>query len=112
MDLIIRSAQLRDAKDPVDIGIDNGRVVAIEGTIDDTGDRIIDAGGMLVTESFANPHLHLCKVYTLDRMDEAALAEPLSIGVYAVGRRASLGFSATSTVHSPPSTNSSTSALP
>jgi cytosine deaminase len=28
---------------------------------------------MLVTESFANPHLHLCKVYTLDRMDEAAL---------------------------------------
>jgi cytosine deaminase len=75
VDLIIRSAQLRDAKDPVDIGIDNGRVVAIEGTIDDTGDRIIDAGGMLVTESFANPHLHLCKVYTLDRMDEAALAD-------------------------------------
>ncbi|MCG8408423.1 MAG: amidohydrolase family protein, partial [Phycisphaerales bacterium] len=28
---------------------------------------------MLVTESFVNPHLHLDKVHTLDRMDELAL---------------------------------------
>lgn len=35
----------------------------------------LDAGGKLVTESFANPHLHLCKVYTLKMMDELALQD-------------------------------------
>ena len=75
MDLVIRSARLRNGSDLVDIGIDGGRVVAIESRIAEAGDQMIDAGGMLVTESFANPHLHLCKVYTLDRMDEAALAD-------------------------------------
>ena len=34
----------------------------------------IDAEGCLVTESFVNPHLHLCKVWTLPMMSEAALA--------------------------------------
>jgi cytosine deaminase len=33
----------------------------------------IDAAGNLVTESFVNPHLHLDKVYTLARLDDAAL---------------------------------------
>src|SRR5208282_3560404 len=33
----------------------------------------IDAAGNLVTESFVNPHLHLCKVWTLPMMEEAAL---------------------------------------
>jgi cytosine deaminase len=35
----------------------------------------IDAKGMLVSESFVNTHLHLCKVYTLQMMDEAALKD-------------------------------------
>jgi cytosine deaminase len=34
---------------------------------------IIDAQGNLVTESFVNPHLHLCKVYTRQMMDDEAL---------------------------------------
>ena len=33
----------------------------------------IDARGNLVTESFVNPHLHLCKVWTLPMMEEEAL---------------------------------------
>ena len=33
----------------------------------------IDAEGNLVTESFVNPHLHLCKVYTRQMMDDEAL---------------------------------------
>ena len=33
----------------------------------------IDAGGNLVTESYVNPHLHLCKVWTLPMMEEEAL---------------------------------------
>ena len=75
MDIIIRNAHLRDRQEPVDIGIKEGRVVALGGDIDAESAREIDAGGMLVTESFVNPHLHLCKVYTLDRMDELALAD-------------------------------------
>lgn len=75
MDIIIRNARLRDRPAPVDIGIEGGRVVALGSDIGSANAREIDAGGMLVTESFANPHLHLCKVYTLDRMDELALAD-------------------------------------
>ena len=75
MDIIIRNARLRDRLEPVDIGIREGRVVALGGDIDAESTREIDAAGMLVTESFVNPHLHLCKVYTLDRMDELALAD-------------------------------------
>lgn len=33
----------------------------------------IDANGKLVTESFVNGHLHLCKVYTLEMVGEKAL---------------------------------------
>ena len=36
---------------------------------------LIDAQGNLVTESFINPHLHLCKVYTRQMMDEEALTD-------------------------------------
>ncbi|HSV85902.1 MAG TPA: amidohydrolase family protein, partial [Levilinea sp.] len=41
--------------------------------LDHTAETVIDAGGGLVTESFVNPHLHLCKVYSLDLMDDEAL---------------------------------------
>jgi cytosine deaminase len=75
LDIIIRNARLRDRPAPADIGIEGGRVVALGSDIGSVGAREIDAGGMLVTESFANPHLHLCKVYTLDRMDELALTD-------------------------------------
>jgi cytosine deaminase len=39
------------------------------------GIRTIDAGGALVTESFVNGHLHLCKVNTLSMVGDAALAQ-------------------------------------
>ena len=37
--------------------------------------QVSDARGKLVTESYVNPHLHLCKVWTLQMLDEAALRE-------------------------------------
>ena len=37
--------------------------------------QIIDAKGKLVTESFVNGHLHLCKVYTLEMAGQDALKE-------------------------------------
>ena len=35
--------------------------------------KVVDAEEHLVTESFVNGHLHLCKVYTLAMMDDEAL---------------------------------------
>lgn len=73
MDLIIRGAQLRNKPGKVDIGIDKGIVKTIAPKIADKGKKEIKADGNLVTESYVNPHLHLCKVYTLQMMDSKAI---------------------------------------
>ncbi len=57
----------------LDIGIANGRIISIEENLAGDAEQLIDAQGNLVTESFVNPHLHLCKVHTLQLMDEEAL---------------------------------------
>lgn len=79
-DILIRNARLRHppretADGKLTIAIDNGRIVAIAEKIEGQAQVEIDAGGNLVTESFVNPHLHLCKVYTLQMMDEEALRD-------------------------------------
>ena len=71
-DLVIADATLRGRRDRWQVGIDDGRVVAIE-QAPLTGREEVDAAGALVTESFVNGHLHLCKVHTLDRIGDAAL---------------------------------------
>ncbi|MEW5693676.1 MAG: amidohydrolase family protein [Candidatus Hydrogenedentota bacterium] len=72
-DIIIRNAKIRTSKSKVDIGISKGVIKKIEKKIKEKGGSEINAAGNLVTESFVNPHLHLCKVYTLTMMDELAL---------------------------------------
>src|SRR5215207_7709355 len=73
-DTLIKNARLRGTLETlVDIGISDGKIVALEENLAGNAKFGIDAGGNLVTESFVNPHLHLCKVYTLQMMDEDAL---------------------------------------
>lgn len=73
-DILIRNARLRDkAGDLFQIGIDAGTITAVEKSMDGTSVKEINAQGNLVTESFVNPHLHLCKVYTLAMMDDEAI---------------------------------------
>jgi len=73
-DLLIRHAKTRfSGEEPLDIGIKEGRIVSIKKTLEGAADQIIDADGKLVTESFVNGHLHLCKVYTLDMIGDKAL---------------------------------------
>jgi len=75
-DMIIRNAVLRsDPKAKVDLAIKDGKIAKIGMRIQGITSSELDAGGNLVTESFVNTHLHLCKVYTLMRMDEAALKD-------------------------------------
>jgi len=61
MDLIIRNARVRTEKHPVDIGVKDGHIVAIEPKLKAKGAREIDAAGKLVAPSFIDPHVHLDK---------------------------------------------------
>ena len=73
-DILIRNARLRGKSESLlDIGIANARIISLEENLAGDAKQVIDAHGNLVTESFVNPHLHLCKVYTLQMMDEEAL---------------------------------------
>jgi cytosine/creatinine deaminase len=72
-DILIRRAQLRRTSRAVDIGVEGGTITALAERIEGEAGFTIDAEGKLVTESFVNPHLHLCKVYTRQMMDEEAL---------------------------------------
>lgn len=74
--LIIRNALTRKTgKDLVDILIKDGKIAEIKSSLSDRADEEIDAKGCLVTESFINGHLHLDKVYTLDRAGQKAIEE-------------------------------------
>jgi cytosine deaminase len=65
-DILITEARTRFSPTTlVDIGIRDGRVLKIGDLSGNGAEHTIDAGGKLVTESFVNGHLHLCKVYTL-----------------------------------------------
>jgi len=81
-DILIRNAQLLNTPGKkMSIAITQGKIAVIAEKIDGQAEVEIDAKGMLVTESFVNAHLHLCKVYTLQMMDEAALKDYHSDGM-------------------------------
>ncbi len=61
VDLVVRGATVVDGTGAparqADVAVHEGRVVAV-GTVDDTGDRELDAGGLMVTPGFVDPHTH------------------------------------------------------
>jgi cytosine deaminase len=76
MDLAITNAALRGKQGQFYIAVEDGKITDIgpaEAFRAGEGVPVVDAGGNLVTESFCNPHLHLCKVYTLRMLDEKSL---------------------------------------
>ena len=73
-DILIRNARLRGVTDGTsNIAIMEGRIARIAPDLDAAAETEIDAAGGLVTESFVNPHLHMCKVWTLEMMHEESL---------------------------------------
>ena len=72
-DILIKHAQLRGPSQTVDIGIEGGIITALAKEVQGDAEVTVDAEENLVTESFVNPHLHLCKVYTRQMMDDEAL---------------------------------------
>lgn len=73
-DILIKKAKLRSSTNKVvEIGISNGKIEALSEKVNGDATTVIDADSNLVTESFINPHLHTCKVYTLEMMDDEAI---------------------------------------
>ncbi len=73
-DLLIKNARTRFSKGKLlDIGVAGGRIARIGEKLGSDTKQQIDAAGKLVTESFVNGHLHLCKVYTLTMVPQEAL---------------------------------------
>ena len=67
MDLVLRHARLADrGKATFDIGIDKGRIAAVEPSVAAEG-REIDLDGRLVSPGFIETHIHLDKSCILDR---------------------------------------------
>jgi cytosine deaminase len=74
-DIVIRRAVLRGGPGKtVDVAVAGGRVAAIGERLVGECATEIDARGGLVSESFVNPHLHLCKVWTASMAGDAAKA--------------------------------------
>ncbi len=71
-DILIKGARLRGRADLADIAIGDGLITAIAPSLTLTAEHVIEAEGRLMTESFANPHLHLCKVWTLAMVEDEA----------------------------------------
>jgi cytosine deaminase len=59
MDLIIRHASLPDGRKDVDIGIEDGRFVAVQPGLPAKGAEEIDAQGRLVSPPFVDAHFHM-----------------------------------------------------
>ncbi|MBM3626250.1 MAG: amidohydrolase family protein [Alphaproteobacteria bacterium] len=59
MDLVVRGAALPDGRRGMDIGMRDGRIVAVETRLAATGREEIDAGGMLVSPPFVDAHFHM-----------------------------------------------------
>ena len=64
MNLIVRGARLRGVGGRRDIGIAEGKIAAIEGHLNETASKEIDAGGRFLAPGFVNIHCHLDKCLT------------------------------------------------
>ena len=59
MDLIIRNANLPDGRVGIDIGIKDGKIIALEVALTAKAQKEIDASGYLVSPPFVDAHFHM-----------------------------------------------------
>ena len=72
-DLVLRHCTLPDGRSDQDIGIDAGRIVAVQPALPGAGAEEIDAQGQLVTPPFVDAHFHMDATlsYGLPRINES-----------------------------------------
>ena len=59
MELVVRHATLPDGRRDIDIGVEAGRIAAVQPQLAARGREEIDAGGKLVTPPFVDAHFHM-----------------------------------------------------
>ncbi|MDO9597082.1 MAG: amidohydrolase family protein [Azoarcus sp.] len=72
-DLIIRNANLADGRENIDIGIADGRILAVQPALAASTAEAIDAQGQLVTAPFVDAHFHMDSTlsYGLPRVNQS-----------------------------------------
>jgi cytosine/creatinine deaminase len=73
LDLILRHCTLPDGRRDLDIGIREGRIVAVEPALAATAAEELDAAGQLVTPPFVDAHFHMDSTlsYGLPRVNQS-----------------------------------------
>ncbi|MGB3159787.1 MAG: amidohydrolase family protein [Carnobacterium sp.] len=81
MDILLKNVLLNDGESLKDIAIQDGRIVAIEETISEAAERVIDAEGRVLVPGFVESHLHLDKALIADRKpnNSGTLKEAISV---------------------------------
>src|SRR4029077_13639178 len=73
-DIIVHNARLLGRGEAfADIAISDGVILEVGQCLRFNARLTVDAKVNLVTPSYVNPHLHLCKVWTLSMISEAAM---------------------------------------
>jgi len=73
LDLIVRRCTLPDGQENVDIGVQDGRVVAVQPALPAQAAEVVDAAGLLVSPPFVDAHFHMDSTlsYGLPRVNES-----------------------------------------
>jgi len=73
LDLLIRNCTLADGRNRLDIGIRDGRIVALEAHLQAEAGQTMDAAGQLVTAPFVDAHFHMDSTlsYGLPRVNQS-----------------------------------------
>nr|WP_217344468.1 amidohydrolase family protein [Noviherbaspirillum sp. L7-7A]MBV0878620.1 amidohydrolase family protein [Noviherbaspirillum sp. L7-7A] len=73
LDLLIRNCTLADGRNRQDIGIRDGRIVALEANLQADAGQTMDAAGQLVTAPFVDAHFHMDSTlsYGLPRVNQS-----------------------------------------
>ena len=78
MDLIIRNATLPDGRVGIDIGIKDGKIIALELALSTKAQKEIDASGYLVSPPFVDSHFHMdATLLSLIHISEPTRRTPL-----------------------------------
>lgn len=67
MDILLKQVRLNDGESLKDVGIQEGKISAIEEHISETANQVIDAAGRVLVPGFVESHIHLDKALIADR---------------------------------------------
>lgn len=66
-DLIVKNANLTNGETGIDVACQNGKITAIERTIEAEAKQVIDANHQLLSPPFVDPHFHMDATLSLGR---------------------------------------------